>query len=118
MSAKAGESVATVVSRSDLIIGYLPEIRLGRLKAGDHGFAFRIGRPAVKVQVVSVVPEIDPIPLQLRPISVPLGATMRSQKVLFRPEEPSDIMPGEKVEIRMENNWWAKTKRCLATLSP
>ena len=115
--AKAGESVATIVSKSDLIIGYLPEIRLGRLNPGDHGYAFRMGRPAVKVQVVSVVPEVDPIPVQLRPISVPVGVTMRSQKVVFRTEEPSDITPGEKVEIRMENNWWAKTKRCLATFS-
>jgi multidrug resistance efflux pump len=115
--AKAGESVATIVSKSDLIIGYLPEIRLGRLNPGDHGYAFRIGRPAVKVQVVSVVPELNPMPVQIRPISLPIGATMRSQKVVFRAEEPSDITPGEKVEIRMETNWWAKTKRCLATLS-
>ena len=115
--AKAGESVMTIVSKSDLIIAYLPEIRLGRLKSGDQGYAFRIGRPSVKVQVVSVVPEIDPIPAQLRPISVPIGVTMRSQKIVFRTEAPSDITPGEKVEIRMENQWWTKTKRCLATFN-
>src|ERR1035437_4491736 len=89
--AKAGESVATIVSKSDLIIGDLPEIRLGRFNPGDNGYAFRIGRPAVKVQVVGVVPELNPMPVQIRPISLPIGATMRSQKVVFRAEEPSDI---------------------------
>jgi multidrug resistance efflux pump len=111
--AKAGDPVLTVVSGSDLIIGYLPEIRLGRVKVGAEGFAFRAGRPPVKVRVVNVVPEINPIPVQLSPISAPLGATMRSQKVVFRTEEPSDITPGEKVEIRMENGWWTKIKRAL-----
>jgi multidrug resistance efflux pump len=111
--AKAGDAVLTIVSGSDLIIGYLPEIRLGRLRTNDQGFAFRAGRPPVKVEVASIVPEIDPIPAQLSPISAPLGATMRSQKVVFRTEESSDITPGEKVEIRMDNGWWTKMKRSL-----
>ena len=111
--AKAGDAVLTIVSGSDLIIGYLPEIRLGRLGVNDRGFAFRAGRPAIKVRVVSVVPEIDPIPAQLSPISAPLGATMRSQKVVFQTEEATDITPGEKVEIRIENGWWTKIKRGL-----
>ena len=115
--AKPGESVVTIVSKSDLIIGYLPEIRLGRLKTGEHGYAFRTGHPPVKVQVISVVPEVDQMPVQIRPISAPLGATMRSQKIVFQTEAPTDITPGEKVEIRMENQWWAKTKRCLATFN-
>ncbi|HWI57209.1 MAG TPA: biotin/lipoyl-binding protein [Bacillota bacterium] len=115
--AKAGESVVSIGSRSDLIIGYLPEFRLGRLKRGDHGYAFRIGHPAVKVEVVEMVPEINPIPMQLSPVSAPLGATLRSQKIVFRTEPSSDIMPGEKVQIRMESEWWAKTKRCLASVS-
>jgi multidrug resistance efflux pump len=111
--AKAGDTVLTIVSGSDLIIGYLPEIRLGRLHPNDHGFAFRVGRPTIKVKVLSVVPAIDPIPAQLSPISAPLGATMRSQKVVFQTEEPSDITAGEKVEIRVENGIWTKIKRGL-----
>ena len=74
---------------------------------------FEPGAPPVKVMVASIVPEIDPIPAQLSPISAPLGATMRSQKVVFRTEESSDITPGEKVEIRMDNGWWTKMKRSL-----
>jgi multidrug resistance efflux pump len=112
--AKAGDSVLTIVSKSDLIIGYLPEIRLGRLKVDDLGYAFRAGHPAVKVRVANVVPEINPMPSQISPISAPLGAVMRSQKIVFRAEEPSDIMPGEKVEIRMDNDWWTRAKRRLA----
>jgi HlyD family secretion protein len=111
--AKAGDSVMTVISKSDLVIGYLPEIRLGRVKIDDQGYAFRAGRPAVKVRVANVVPEINPMPVQISPISAPLGASMRSQKIVFQTEGPSDIMPGEKVEIRMDNDWWGKTKRGL-----
>ena len=114
--AKAGESVVSIVSRSDLIIGYLPEIRLGRLKIGAQGYAFRIGRPAVGVKIVDMVEEIAPIPAQLSPISSPLGATMRSQKIVLQIQRPSDITPGEKVEIRMESEWWAKTKHWLMRL--
>jgi multidrug resistance efflux pump len=115
--ATAGASVMTMVSKSDLIIGYLPEIRLGRVKIDDHGYAFRAGRPPIRVRVVSVVEEINPLPVQLSPISTPLGAAMRSQKIVFRTEESSDIVPGEKVEIRIENNLWAKAKHYLAGLS-
>jgi multidrug resistance efflux pump len=111
--AKAGDPVLTIVSGSDLIIGYLPEIRLGRLRANDRGFAFRAGRQPVRVRVLSIVPEINSIPTQLSPISAPLGATMRSEKVVFQIEERSDITPGEKVEIRMDNGLWTKIKRTL-----
>jgi multidrug resistance efflux pump len=114
--AKPGESVVSIVSPSDLIIGYLPEFRLGRLKPGDSGLAFRLGHPTVPVRVVEIVPEANPLPVQLSPISVPLGATMRSQKIVFKIEAGSDVMPGEKVEIRMESPWWAKARHCLAGL--
>jgi len=114
--AKPGETVVSVVSRSDLIIAYLPEIRLGRLKVGDHGYAFRIGHPSVQVQVVDMVPEVNPIPIQLSPISAPLGATFRSQKIVFKTENPSEIIPGEKVEIRMESEYIAKAKRWLLSM--
>lgn len=116
--AKAGQSVVSIVSRSDLIIGYLPEFRLGRLKRGDHGYAFRIGHPTLRVKVVDIVPEVDPVPAQLSPISAPLGATLRSQKIVFKAEQPSDITSGEKVEIRMESEKWAKAKRWLLNLRP
>jgi multidrug resistance efflux pump len=114
--AKTGQSVVSIVSKSELIIGYLPEFRLGRLKTGDQGYAFRIGHPPVPVKVVEIVPEVDPIPVQLSPISAPLGATFRSQKIVFGTEQPSDITAGEKVEIRMESEKWAKAKRWLMSL--
>ena len=46
-----GGSVLKIASRGRLIIGYLPELRLGRLKVGDQGYAFRMGRPPLKVEV-------------------------------------------------------------------
>jgi len=114
--AKPGQSVVSIVSKSDLIIGYLPEFRLGRLKAGDRGYAFRIGHPAVPVRVLKVVPEVDPIPAQFSPISAPLGATLRSQKIVFQTENETEVMPGEKVEIRIESNAWAKAKHWFVSL--
>ncbi len=114
--AKAGEPVVSIVSRSDLIIGYLPEYRLGRLKAGDHGYAFRLGHPALQVQVMEIVPEVNPMPPQVSPISAPLGPIFRSQKIVFKTEQPSDITPGEKVEIRMESDRWTKAKHWLMSL--
>ncbi len=114
--AKPGQSVVSIVSGSDLIIGYLPEFRLGRLKKGDQGYAFRLGHPTVPVKVVDMVPEVDPVPTQLAPISAPLGATLRSQKIVFRTAQACDITPGEKVEIRVESGQWSKAKHWLLSL--
>ena len=114
--AKAGESVVNIVSRSDLIIGYLPEFRLGRLKIGDEGLAFRLGQPSVKVKLVDIVPEVNPMPVQLSPISAPLGATMRSQRIVFRMGASTDITPGEKVQIRLGSDFWSKAKQWLTHL--
>ena len=114
--AKPGESVVSIVTRSDLIIGYLPEFRLGRLKIGDAGLAFRLGHPAVNVKVADIVPEVSPMPLQLSPISAPLGATMRSQKIVFQMEAGANITPGEKVQIRLASAYWSKAKQWLSSL--
>jgi len=111
--AKPGESVLDIVSQTDLVIGYLPEFRLGLNKVGDLGYAFRLGRPSVKVKVVEIVPEVIPIPVQLSPIAAPLRASVRAQKIVFKTENPSDIMPGEKVEIRMQSDYLAKVKHWL-----
>jgi len=62
------------------------------------------------------VPEVDPIPSQFSPISAPLGATLRSQKIVFQTENETEVMPGEKVEIRIEYNAWAKAKHWLVSL--
>jgi len=113
--AKPGEPIVNIVAQSDLIIGYLPEFRLGRLKAGDQGYAFRIGHPAVRVKVLKVVPEINPLPAQLSPISAPLGATLRSQRIVFQTLAPSDITAGEKVEIRLQADYWSRAKHWLAS---
>lgn len=114
--AKAGQTVLTVSARGNLIIGYLPEFRLGRLKPGDRGFAFRVGNPAVPVEVVEVVPEVTSLPQPVSPISAPLGTVLRSQKVVFRTDQMAEITPGEKVEIRMGSELWVKARRALASL--
>lgn len=112
----AGQSVVSIVSQSDLIIGYLPEFRLGKLKKGDRGFAFRFGKSAESVTVVDIIPEVTPIPAQLSPISAPLGAVMRSQKIVFHPDKPMGITAGEKVEIRLGSEFWVKAERWLLNL--
>jgi len=114
--AKPGETVVSIVSPSNVIIGYLPELRLGRVKPGDQGYAFRIGHPSVRVEVLKVVPEVNPIPVQLSPIAAPLAGTFRSQRIVFQSLELSDLTPGEKVEVRMEAGYWSKAKRWLCTL--
>lgn len=113
-----GGSVVKVVSKSNLIIGYLPELRLGHLKVGDRGYAFRMGRPTLKVEVVGIVPEINPVPAQLSPISAPLGVTFQSEKIVFRADETAEITAGEKVQIRMTSDWWARTRYWAANLFP
>jgi multidrug resistance efflux pump len=108
--------VSVVSSPSGVIVGYLPEFRLGRVKPGDVGFAFRRGHPSLPVKVVEVVPAVESLPVKLSPISAPLGAVMRSQKVILKAEQASDLIPGEKVEIRMGSEGWAKAKRWLLSL--
>ena len=112
--AQAATPVVRIISESRLIIGYLPELRRGLLKPGDHAFAFRMGHPPVKVVVVGIAPEIDPVPVKLSPISAPLGVTFRSQRIVFQTEEPSDITSGEKVQIRMISEWWARISQWLS----
>ena len=112
--AQAATPIVRIVTESCLIIGYLPELRRGLLKTGDHAFAFRMGRPPVKVVVVGIAPEIDPVPVKLSPISAPLGVTFSSQRIVFRTEEPSDITSGEKVQIRMESESWSKISQWLS----
>jgi multidrug resistance efflux pump len=122
--AQPATSVVRIMGKSDRIIGYLPELRVGYLKIGDHGFAFRSARPPMKVVVVGMAPEIGPIPGQLSPISAPLGITFRAQRIVFQIEEIADFTPGERVQIRVISDswslaslkisdWWARAKHWL-----
>ena len=113
--AKPGSPVVTIVSKSRLIIGYLPEIRCGSMKVGDEGYAFRLTRPAVKVRVTAVSPEIEPIPSALRPTTAAQqsGVTFRAQRVVFEVVGSADITSGESVQIRLKSDWWARTRSRL-----
>ena len=111
--AQAGASILRIVSESRQIIGYLPEIRRGRLKGGDRGYAFRLGRPPVEVRVVAVAPEIDPSPTKINPASSPLGIRFPTQRVVFETDASSDKVAGEKVQIRMISEWSAKMRNLI-----
>ena len=113
--ASPGASVVRIVSDSSQIIGYLPEIRQGQLKVGDHGYAFRLRQPPVKVRVVAVAPEIDRIPPAVRPITAAQqsGVTFKAQRIVFETEGPSAMTSGESVQIRLTSEWWAKIRHLL-----
>jgi multidrug resistance efflux pump len=114
--ATPGVSVVRIVSRNSQIIGYLPEMRRGLLKVGDRGYAFRLRQPPVKVRVVAVAPEIEPVPLGVRPITAAQqsGVTFRAQRIVFETEGLSDLTAGESVQIRLTSQWWAKVRYWLA----
>ena len=109
VTAKPGDSVVTVVSHSRLIIGYLPEVREGMFKVGDQGYAFRLRLPPVKVRVVASAPEIDEIPSQMRPTTAAqqTAITFRAQRIVFETESPSQLFPGESLQIRLTSKFWA-----------
>ena len=116
--AQSGATVIRIVSESPLIIAYLPEVRRGRLKVGDRGYAFRLTRPPVKVRVVAVAPEIDPTPSRLRPVTAAqqTGVSFRAQRIVLEIEGPSDMTAGESVQIRIISKWWAKAGKRLGLL--
>ena len=111
-TAKPGDNVVSVVSVSRSIIGYLPEVREGMIKVGDHGYAFRLRQPPVKVKVVADAPEIDEIPTATRPSTAAQQSaiTFRAQRIVFEIDGPGSLIPGESVQIRLTTEFWAKLR--------
>ena len=109
--AQAAASVMTIISGSRQIIGYLPEMRQGRLKIGDSGFAFRIGHSPIKVRVVAVAPVIEALLPKLSPVSTAQSNAFRSQRVVFEIDGASDLIAGERLQIRMTNEWLARVRQ-------
>ncbi len=109
-TAKPGDDVVSVVSGTRFIIGYLPEVREGRIKVGDRGYAFRLRLPPVKVKVVAVAPEIDAIPSAVRPSTAAQEGTVtfRAQRIVFEIDGPGNLLPGESVQFRLTSEFWAK----------
>jgi multidrug resistance efflux pump len=108
-TAKPGDTVISVVSGNHSIIGYLPEVRQGLFKVGDHGYAFRMRLPPLKVTVTACAPEVDNIPPAVRPSTAAQqsAVTFRAQRVVFETEGPGRLMPGESVQIRLTSKFWA-----------
>jgi multidrug resistance efflux pump len=111
--AQPATSLMRIMAKSRRIDGYLPELRVGRMKVGDTGYAFRVGRPPLKLILIGISPEIGPIPAKLSPISAPLGVTFQSQRIIFEIMEVADVAPGERVEIRIVSDWWVHARRWL-----
>jgi multidrug resistance efflux pump len=110
--AKPGDTVASVVSASRSIIGYLPEVREGMIKVGDRGYAFRLRSAPLKVRVVAAAPEIDAIPTATRPSTAAQQSsiTFRAQRIVFEIDGPGNLLPGESVQLRLTSEFWAKLR--------
>ena len=111
-TAKPGDSVVSVVSPTRSIIGYLPEVREGLIKVGDHGYAFRLTLPPLKVRAVATAPEIDQIPPAVRPSTAAQesAVTFRAQRIVFELDGPGKLIPGESVQIRLVSQFWANLR--------
>jgi hypothetical protein len=111
-TAKPGDNVVSVVSATRSIIGYLPEVREGRIKVGDRGYAFRLTSPPLKVKAVADAPEIDEIPPEVRPSTAAQqsAVTFRAQRIVFELDGPGKLIPGESVQIRLTSQFWANLR--------
>ncbi len=108
-TAKPGDVVVSVISDSHMIVGYLPELRQGLFKVGDRGYAFRLRLPPVKVSVTAVSPDIEEIPVRVRPATAAQqsGITFRAQRIVFEVDGPEKLLPGESVQLRLTSRFWA-----------
>ena len=111
-TAKPGDAVVSVVSATRSIIGYLPEVRVGMIKVGDKGYAFRLTLPPLKVRAVADAPEIDAIPPAVRPSTAAQqsAVTFRAQRIVFELDGPGKLIPGESVQIRLTSQFWANLR--------
>jgi multidrug resistance efflux pump len=111
-TAKAGDIVVSVISGSRLIVGFLPEVRVGMLKVGDQGYAFRLRQSPLKVRIAAVAPGIDEIPTAVRPSTAAQqsGVTFRAQRIVLEIDGPGNLIPGESVQIRLTSKFWANLR--------
>jgi hypothetical protein len=106
----AGLPIMTLVTeRPDHVIGFLPEVHLAELEAGDKVRVWRqTGGPGrgVAAVVESISPDVQGLPTRINPIR---GQILRGRRVMVRFAEAHDFVPGETVEIREVKAGWGAT---------
>lgn len=108
----AGDPVVRVVHEiTDRVSGFLPETHLHGVKVGDRMIIFPRGERKIlsfRATVESVSPEVASLPTRLSPIN---SQPVRGRRVILKLEGDTDLLPGETVEIRSEENMWARWRR-------
>lgn len=103
----SGDPVARLVSmKVDEVIGFLPEIHIHGLRAGQPARVWRRALPGRKFAALiqSIAPEIQTLPGLLSPIR---GQSLRGRRVVVRLTGAHDLVPGETVQIGFgEQSCW------------
>ena len=110
----AGEPVMRLVSEnSDRVVGFLPEIHIGRMFVGQET---RISRRAahgrsIPAIVESISPDVRALPGRISPIG---GQTLRGRRVVLRITDPeAHLIPGETVRIQRSMSRWSMLTKTL-----
>ena len=96
---KAGEAVLRVVSETpQMVIGFLPEEHLTKIKSGDRVWVCRKNARHAKVwaEVLTIAPEVDRLPMRTSPIQ---GQAVRGRRLILKLAPGHNFIPGETVRI-------------------
>ncbi len=96
---RRGESVVLLVSdRSDLVVGFLPEVYLTELQEGDRVYVQRKSKRGSKVEatVTTISPEIRALPGRISPIK---NQPIRGRRVMVTLGRDDSFIPSETVRI-------------------
>lgn len=104
--------VISVVQGSQHVIGYVPESMAHRIEVGASA---TITRPMQSAQtyaarVTVLGPEILALPARVSPVP---GQTIRGRRVVLVIEQQNDFLPGESVNIYLNQPWWMERYRNL-----
>lgn len=111
---QAGQPILRLVSeKSDTVVGFLPEIHLADLKAGQKTVVWRTTGRGIKINatVESIAPEVMALPARVSPIR---GQPLRGRRVILKLEGVHDFIPGETVQISNAESSWANLKKQLS----
>jgi multidrug resistance efflux pump len=103
----AGTPVAIVVEQpSARVIGFIPEINAHEVSLGQVVRVERMYGVGVSygAQVTAMEPAVRGLPGQVNPVP---GRVMRGRRVYCHLKEPTDLLPGETVQIRLATPFWA-----------
>ena len=112
----AGTPIMTIVAEHpEHVIGFLPEVHLTELNAGERVLVWRQSGRSRRVPGVieSISPDVQALPGRVSPIR---GQTLRGRRVIVKLEGEHDFIPGETVEIRELRTGWGAVLESWARL--